>query len=97
MKYLCLTTDTYYFKLVTCKLAGSYIATPKRTNWESYREDLKTRLGFVPRVMHTVRDIELATGMLQQAILRSYHQNWPLRVAVSPRKIPYWEKRGEPP
>ena len=32
---------------------------PKRTNWESYREYLKARLGFVPRVMHTVRDIEL--------------------------------------
>jgi hypothetical protein len=48
---------------------------PNRTNWESYREDLKACLGFVPRVMHTVRDIELAIGMLQQAILRYYHQN----------------------
>jgi len=70
---------------------------PKRTNWESYREDIKVRLGFVPRVMHTVRDIELALGMLRQAILRSYHQNCPPRVVVSPRKIPCWKKRGEPP
>lgn len=61
---------------------------PKRTNWEFYREDLKARLGFVPRVMHTVHDMELAIGMLQQAILRSCHLNWPPRVAVSPRKIP---------
>jgi len=70
---------------------------PKRTNWESYREDLKARLWFVPRVMHTVRDIELAIGMLRQAILRSYHQNWPFRVAVSPRKSPCCKKRGESP
>jgi len=69
----------------------------KRTNWESYREDLKACLGFVPRVMHTVQDIQLATGVFQRAILRSYHQNLPPRVAVSPREIPCWKKRGEPP
>ena len=31
--------------------------------------------------------------MLEQAILRSYHQNWASRVAVSPRKIPCWKKK----
>jgi hypothetical protein len=61
---------------------------PKGTSWKSYREDLKARLGFVPRVMYTMRNSELAIGMLQQAILRSYHRNWPPRVAVSPRAVP---------
>jgi len=65
---------------------------PKGTSWKSYREDLNARLGFVSRVMHTVRDSELAIGMLQQAILRSYHQNWPPSVAVSPRTVPCWKK-----
>jgi hypothetical protein len=37
---------------------------PKETSWESYREDLKARLGFVRIDMHTVRDSELAIGML---------------------------------
>jgi hypothetical protein len=37
---------------------------PMGTSWESYGEDLKARLGFVPRVMHTVPEIELAVCML---------------------------------
>jgi hypothetical protein len=65
---------------------------PKRTNWESYREDLKVNLGVVPRVIHLVRDVELAVDMLQHAILLSYHQNCPARVAVSPSTVPWWNK-----
>jgi hypothetical protein len=47
---------------------------PKRTNWESYQEDLKVNLGVVPRVIHSVRGGELAVDLLQQAILLSYHK-----------------------
>jgi hypothetical protein len=61
---------------------------PKRTN----REDLKVNLGVVPRVIHPVRDGELDVDMLQQAILSSYHQNCPARVALSPRMVPLWNK-----
>jgi hypothetical protein len=66
--------------------------TPKRTNWDSYREDLKVNLGVVPRVIHSVRDVELAVDLLQQAILLSYRQNCPARVALSPRTFPWWNK-----
>jgi hypothetical protein len=65
---------------------------PKRTNWESYREDLKVNLGAVPRVVHLVRDVELAVDLVQQAILSSYHQNRPARMALSPRRVPWWNK-----
>jgi hypothetical protein len=64
----------------------------KRTNWESYREDLKVNLGVVPRVIQPVRDVELAVDKLQLAILSSYHQNCPARVALSPRMVPWWNK-----
>jgi hypothetical protein len=65
---------------------------PKRTNWESYRENLKVNLGVVPRVIHSVRDVELAVDSLQQATLSSYRQNCPARVALSPRTVPWWNK-----
>jgi hypothetical protein len=65
---------------------------PKRTNWEFYWEDLKVNLGVVPRVIHLVRDVELAVDILQQAILSSYHQNCPARAALSPRTDPWWNK-----
>jgi hypothetical protein len=65
---------------------------PKRTNWESYREDLKANLRAVPRVVHSVRIVELAVDLVQQAILSSYHKNCPARMALSPRKVPWWNK-----
>jgi hypothetical protein len=61
---------------------------PKRTNWESYWEDLKVNLGVVPRGLHSMQDVEMAVDMLQQAIPSSYHQNCPARVVVSP----WWKK-----
>jgi hypothetical protein len=39
-----------------------------------------------------VQDVKLAVDMLQQAILSSYHQNCPARVALSPRTVPQWNK-----
>ena len=62
---------------------------PKRTNWESYQEDLKVNLWVVPRVIHSGLDVELAVDMFQQAFLSSYHQNCPARVALSPRTVPW--------
>jgi hypothetical protein len=41
----------------------------KRTNWESYREDLQANLGVVSRVALPLWDVELAVDMVQQAIL----------------------------
>jgi hypothetical protein len=66
---------------------------PKRTNRESYRKDLEANLGVVPRDIHSVQDVELAVDMLQQAILSSYHQNCPARVALSSRAVPWWKKQ----
>jgi hypothetical protein len=65
---------------------------PRRTNWESYREDFKVNLGAVPRVVHSVRDVELAVDLVQHAILSSYYQNCPARMALSPRRVPWWNK-----
>ena len=64
----------------------------KRTNWESYREYLKANLGVVPRVVHSVRDVELAVDMVQQDILSSCHQNSPAREALPPRTVTWWNK-----
>ena len=47
---------------------------------------------FVPRVIHSLRDLEPAVYLKQQAILSSYHQNCPGRMAVSPRMVPLWNK-----
>jgi hypothetical protein len=57
-----------------------------RTNWKSYREDQWV----VPRVIHLVQEVDLAANMVQQAILSFYHQNCPVKVALSPWTAPWW-------
>jgi hypothetical protein len=44
----------------------------KRTNWETYWEDLTESLGIMPRVTHLAKDVQLTVDMVQQAILPSY-------------------------
>ena len=65
---------------------------PKSTQWESYQQDLKVNLWVVPRVTHSVQDVQLTVDMLQQAIFLSSHQNCPARMALSPRTVPCWNK-----
>jgi hypothetical protein len=74
------------------EISKSTYRNPKRTNSDSYREDLKVNLGAVPRVVHSVRDVELAVDLVQHAILSSYHKNCPARMALSPRRVPWWNK-----
>jgi hypothetical protein len=59
---------------------------PKRTNWESYQEDLKVNPGVVPRVIHSVWDVVLAVDMLQQAILSP---KLSARVTLLPWMVPW--------
>ena len=37
--------------------------------------------------IHLVRDAKLAVDMVQQDILSSFHQNYPDKVALSPRMV----------
>jgi hypothetical protein len=60
---------------------------PKRTNWESYREDPKVNLGVVPRKVPSERDVDFVDDPVQQAVLYSSHQNCPATVAVLPRRV----------
>jgi hypothetical protein len=76
------------FQIDDLEISRITYRNPKRTNWESYREDLKVNHGAVPRVEHSVQDMELAVDLVQQAIL-SYHQNCPAREALSPRMVPW--------
>jgi hypothetical protein len=49
------------------------------TNRESHQENLKVLNGFVPTVVHSVWDGELAVDLVQHDILSTCHQNSQLR------------------
>jgi hypothetical protein len=80
------------FQVGDLEISRITYCNPKRTNWESYGEDLKVNLGAVPRVVHLVQDVELAVDLVQQPSLSFYHQNCPARMALSPRRVPWWSK-----
>ena len=46
----------------------------------------------VPRIIHSVQEVELAVNLKQQAILSSYHQNFAVRMALLPRRVTWWNK-----
>jgi hypothetical protein len=65
---------------------------PKRTNWESYKDNLKVNLGTMTRKIRMIRDIDLAADQLQRAIILSYHNKCQAKTTRSPRTVPSWNK-----
>jgi len=65
------------FQVADLEVAKFTYHNLKRPNWESYQEGLKANLRFVPRVINSVLDVELAVDMLQQDSLSTYHQDCP--------------------
>jgi hypothetical protein len=63
---------------------------PKRTNWESYKDNLKS---WDHSAKHAhIRDTYRSPDLLQQAILSCY-QNCPAKTTCSPRNIPWWNNK----
>jgi hypothetical protein len=81
------------FQVAGLEISRITYHNPNRTNWESYQEDTKVKLGVVPRAVHLVWDVELGVDLVQQDTLSSYHQNCPAMVALSPRRAPWWSKK----
>jgi hypothetical protein len=66
---------------------------PKRTNWESYKDNLEVNLGTMTWKIRMIRDIDLAVDQLQQAIILSVHNNCQAKTTCSPRTVPWWNKK----
>jgi hypothetical protein len=63
-----------------------------RTNWESYKDNVKVNLEIILRSICTIRDTDQSVDQLQQAIILSYYQNCPAKTTRSPRMAPWWNK-----
>jgi hypothetical protein len=66
---------------------------PRRTNWESYKENLKVNLETVSRRICTIMDIDWSADQLQQVIILSYYHSCPVKTTHSPRTTPWWNKK----
>jgi hypothetical protein len=66
---------------------------PKKTDWESYKNDLNENLGIISRKIRTIRDIDWSVDQMQRAIVMSYYQNCPAKTTRSPRRVTGWNKK----
>jgi hypothetical protein len=61
-RYIC-------FQIVNISINQVTYRNPRRTNWESYKDDLKGNLEILPRNMRTIKDIDGSVDQLQRAII----------------------------
>jgi hypothetical protein len=65
----------------------------RKTNWESYKDDLKGNLETLRRNMCTINDIDGSVDQLQMAIISSYYRNCPAKTTRPPGTAPWWNKK----
>jgi hypothetical protein len=63
---------------------------PWRTNWKSYKDDLRENLEIISRNIGTIKDIDRSVDQLQRAIILFYYHNCPAKTTRSPRNAPWW-------
>jgi hypothetical protein len=85
-RYICFELGNISIDQVTYR-------NPRRTNWESYKYDLKGNLETLPRKMRTMKDIDGSVDQLQRAIISSYHRNCPAKTTRPPGTVPWWNKK----
>jgi hypothetical protein len=84
-----------YICFQICNITTNYVTfgNPKRTKWESYKDDLKGKLEIISGKIRTIKDIDRSVDQLQPAIILTYYQNCPAKTTCSPRMIPWWNKK----
>jgi hypothetical protein len=82
-----------YFQTHNIKVEKSTYRNPQRTNWESYKDELKVNLGTISRNICTIKDVDWSVDRLQRAIVSSFQRNCPARTTRAPRMPPWWNKQ----
>jgi hypothetical protein len=85
-RYICFQIGNILINQITYR-------NPRRTNWESYKDDLKGNLETLPRNMRTIKDIDGSVDQLQRAIISSYYRNCPAKTTRPPGMAPWWNKK----
>jgi hypothetical protein len=85
-RYICFQISNIAVQQVTFR-------NPRRTNWESYKDDLKGNLEIIPSRIRMIKDIDWSVDQLQWAIISSFHRNCQAKTTRSPRNAPWWNKQ----
>ncbi|XP_029668326.1 uncharacterized protein LOC115238540 [Formica exsecta] len=78
------------FRLANVRTETIYRRNPKRTDWDSFREDFSNGLRGFPKRHGTAAEVELCVDHLQRALVGSFENNCPARAVRSNKKISWW-------
>jgi hypothetical protein len=88
-------SDHRYICFQIGNITSNYVTfrNPKRTKWESYKDELKGNPEIISCKIYTIKDIDRSIDQLQQANILSYYQNCPAKTTRSLRMVPWWNKK----
>ncbi|XP_029669296.1 uncharacterized protein LOC115239096 [Formica exsecta] len=78
------------FRLANVRPETIYRRNPRRTDWDSFREDLSNGLCGFPKRHETAAEVELCVDHLQRALVGSFEKNRPTRAVRSNKKVSWW-------
>jgi hypothetical protein len=85
-RYICFQIGNISINKVTFR-------NSRRTNWDSYKDDLKVNLETLPRRKRTIKNIGRTLDQLQRSIISFYYHNCPAKTTSSSGTTPWWNKK----
>jgi len=68
---------------------------PRTTRWDSYKEDLRSRMGGRMTILRTVENVEKEVSVLQTSLVESFTDNCKEQRKVSKRGAMWWHHELE--
>jgi hypothetical protein len=62
----------------------------RETDWAKYRHDLSALIRVISKNIRSRLDLELVADEMQQSVLLSFYHYCRIKLADSPRKVPWW-------
>lgn len=83
------------FDLDSAKTQKIQFRNPRDTDWSGYNQTLAVKLDEIKYNCNSVGDLEITVNQFRDAIVRSYHENCPLKEIKDNRNSSWWNKKLE--
>ncbi|XP_036138479.1 uncharacterized protein LOC118644326 [Monomorium pharaonis] len=81
------------FRLAKVQAKVRTVRDPRRTDWDSFREDLAVGLREFPKRHGTPQEIELCVEHLQRVLIGSFENNCPERTVRNTKEVSWWNPK----
>ncbi|XP_036148374.1 uncharacterized protein LOC118647462 [Monomorium pharaonis] len=81
------------FRLAKVQAKVRTVRDPRKTDWDSFREDLAVGLREFPKRHGTPQEIELCVEHLQRALVGSFENNCPERTVRDTKEVAWWNPK----